>query len=977
MQHNHMTRTRVAALIGFAGLYLFSVAGVAQPVADPAGFWNEVTLYRDEYGTPHIQAESVRSMAFAFGYAQAEDHLEPMLMAYRVAMGRAAAVRGESFAESDAFALKIANAQVSSVAMAQADPMTRDLCEGFALGINAWILEHQNQVPDWAEGVQPVDVLAYWHYLMVATAPFDLPGIYHPPPPLERANTWALAPQNTLEGATLLVMNPHEYYDGPYRWYEAHLMVGDVNWAGATLFGVPVLMMGHNDVLGWGLSPNGADTADFFEEQIGGPPVNPADPRFTASAIDDVAPLLSFMANAKPFYVRTATGLVERAVPSLIGSRGPIFEGKNGVLYSWGNGAFQQFGGLRQLLLMGQARSLPEFQQALSQQQLPCFQVVYGDKAGNIFYAYNARLGNKQAAIAADEPRPVDWTMPVNAGRYMFLWRDFITPSQLPHIENPESGYLQACGTPPWLATVNSGLNPADWPGWLVPEQPNYRVFRVNQILSSGRYSFRDMQAMLFDTLVPAAVDMVPLLLTMADARPELIRTAHPDLVTAMRLLRNWDLRADENSAALAYYNIWWALMKRRHADEFKSEAGLYQGLLANTPAAQAYALDAAAEAARVMRNDFSSLSLPWGNLHRIHRGNRNEPMFGTGTGDPIFYADNQTFVNRQWHTNFGYGFAMAVQFGEETRAASIVPFGASERPQSPHYQDQMGLFTDRRMKRTRFLHDDVIAHASSGLGRRVVLGSPALEGTCTIVLERPQRVTLEEITMPPRPFPGGQVPFTPAIRPVFPDGPVNHSWTVELRVPADRCDPAYLSRLQLHTYAPEKGWTPLAGQAFNRTHEVFSGSGSGSVMIAVLGPHDLLIEPAPDAPDDSAVLAVAPAPDDFLRGPIVTPIPEPGSEGMADVAETDGEGLETEARSEVPAQKPLFDIEFMETVPGLESDDVAEGVEDEGRRGRKKRKAEEEAAAEAAATDAEPEVGNAPVVQQRKHRAPRKNFGG
>jgi len=93
-----------------AGLWCVGLSASAQPVAGGATFWNEATLYRDEFGTPHIEAGSIRAMAAAFGYAQAEDHLEPMLMCYRVAVGRAAEVGGEAFAESDAFAIKIANA---------------------------------------------------------------------------------------------------------------------------------------------------------------------------------------------------------------------------------------------------------------------------------------------------------------------------------------------------------------------------------------------------------------------------------------------------------------------------------------------------------------------------------------------------------------------------------------------------------------------------------------------------------------------------------------------------------------------------------------------------------------------------------------------------------------------------------------------------------------------------------------------------
>ena len=975
-----------------AGLWCAGLPASAQPVAGGASFWNEATLYRDEFGTPHIEAGSIRAMASAFGYAQAEDHLEPMLMAYRVAVGRAAEVGGEAFAESDAFAIKIGNAEQSAIALGQADPVTLDLCEGFALGINAWILEHQDRVPAWAEGVQPKDVLAWWHYLMVAQAPFDLPGVYHPKPPLERANAWALAPGKTLEGSTLLVMNPHEYYGSPYRWYEAHLMAGPMNLAGATLFGVPVLMMGHNENTGWALTPNLADTADFFLEHIGGPQKPANDPRFAASVIDDAAPLLSFMSTAKPYFVRTSAGLVERAVPSMIGARGPLFEGGNGALYSWRNGAFLQFGGLRQLLLMGQATEMAAMKEALALHQLPGFQVVCADKSGELFYLYNARLGNRDAAASPEDREPMNWSMPVDSGRELFSWREIIAPELLPQIESPKSGYVQACGTPPWLATTTSGLNASDWPRWLVGELPNYRSFRVNQILSAGKYSFFDMQAMLFDTHVPAAADMVPLLLAMARKRPELIRSAHPDLVTALRLLESWNLCSDRESPAMAYYSIWWALMKKRHSAQFGSELELYQGLLANTPEAQVQALDAAVEAARIMRNDFGGLSIPWGNLHRIQRGVRNEAAPGTDTGDPIFYMDNQSFLNRQWQASFGTGFAMVVQFGEKTQAASIVPFGASEMADSPHFGDQLNLFLERRMKPTNFQHGAVIGRATSGYGTRVLLGTPGLDGHCTVRSAQPQQVKMEAIQTPPGPLPGGLVAFTPAFRPIFAEGAPVHTWELELRVPDEICAPESLNRLQVFVHTLEAGWRPLPGQRFDGPMDAFVGQGTGSMIITVLGPVEALKQPeAPETPTPGA--AQAPT-DEFLRTPMPAPVMEgesaagPTPEGAVALAEGPVEGGVQAAEpvpgdpAELPAQpaqKPLFDLEFMDQ-PGVSQPvsslfsgpdtdrSAATSKGGDGEKKEKKRKKKEDA------VDAPPEAAPpAPEVEEKPRKAKKK----
>ena len=80
--------TRVALLVAIAGI------AFAQVPPNPAVLWEQATTYRDEWGVPNIQAENLVAMSFAFGYAQAEDHIEGMLSVLR-GERRAAEVYGE------------------------------------------------------------------------------------------------------------------------------------------------------------------------------------------------------------------------------------------------------------------------------------------------------------------------------------------------------------------------------------------------------------------------------------------------------------------------------------------------------------------------------------------------------------------------------------------------------------------------------------------------------------------------------------------------------------------------------------------------------------------------------------------------------------------------------------------------------------------------------------------------------------------
>ncbi len=874
----------------------FTNVAAAQPDAfDPEDLWSQATLYRDEWGVPHVYAQSVKALAFAFGYAQAEDHLEPMLLAYRVAKGRAAEVLGEGWAESDEFSIRVGHTRLAQRALAAADPVTADLCAGFALGVNAWIVEHPDGIPPWVEGVQAQDVLALWHAYLTSHAPFDLPGIWSRQPAAHTGNAWAVAPQRTEDGKALLVINPHQHHDGPFRWYEAHLALDDMDIAGATLFGLPVILQGHNPVLGWALTPNQVDFADVFEERIPRPQANPADPRMIESEAADQLPLLMYYSQAQPYYVRTDTGMEERVVPSLISDRGPVFE-SGGALYSWQVGGFRDLGGFLQLVEMARARNLDAFQAALGMQQLPCFHVVYADQPGNLFYLYNAVTGAHEIPDQFIESNvendvQLSWKIPVPAFWAMNTWGRIVTPGELPFFANPTSGFIQACGNPPWAATDEAPIS-ADWPAWFIGDPDTYRANRVRQLLRSGQRNFRDMQSMLYDNVAPAARSMGERLLAFAKAQPERVQRSHPDLAECLQLIDDWNYTAELKAEGMTFYHLWWSMLRARSTAEFGTDAAAYAALLSDSEQAQGFALDAAADAARMLRNDFDRVAIPWGEAHVIRRGVRTEPLFGSGTGEPLFVASDYRFADETWESTYGYGFAMAVEFDSPPRAVSMVPFGASENPDSPHFDDQLDLMIEKRFKITRYTRDDVLRNAARGRGRSVVLLPLGVTGELQVRAPTPIEARVETLAETPGPLPGNTVPFslyvdvqrTPETTPVEVD--------LAFHVPEELCDLERLYELRVYGYEPGIGWRILPEQTVDEPTRTFRATYNAAAF-AVLGPSDArkgvtpAEESAPAEDTDNVVPADSPGTD---PEPTAEPESEPPTDTPAAESDSDVE---------------------------------------------------------------------------------------
>lgn len=782
--------------------------------------WQDATLLRDEWGIPHVYANTPFAMAFVFGYAQAEDHCEHMLLAYRMANGKLAEILGEAYADSDAFSLKMGHARLAREALPVLDPVTRDICEGFSMGVNSWIADHIAAVPPWAGGVSPEDILAFWHAFLMSMAPFELPGVYRPPPALPGANAWAVSPQRNNESKAILVLNPHQQHDGFFLWYEAHLVLGTINLYGATLRGLPVIVQGHNERLGWALSPNQSDFADMFREEYTPAERNPKVVQQPGGGKEQEqhALLLHYMANSVPYRVRVGDGMETRYIPALIGVRGPMFEHPELGLHSWYIGGYRDFGGLRQLLEMGAATTLDQFTAALSLHQIPCFHILYADQAGNIFYLYNTKSGVRIAQQTDQDggKEPVQqyqWAQPLSYSVASIAWRAVFSPDALPYIFNPPSGFVQACGNPPWTATAPNVLAPAAWPDWLVLDRDSFRAKRLRHLLHTGQRSFRDHQSILFDVLVPGALELVPALMRAAEARPDLVQAMHPDFQVGIQLLQDWNYTAELSSDGMTFFHVWLTFCRSRISQQSVTEEAFMTGAVQGAPEAQTILLKAVEDAARTMRNEYGTLEKSWGDVHVIRRGSREEPMPGALSGEPLFVASDQYYEQGKWIATHGYGFAMVVQFGETAESVSLMPFGQSQVSGTAHYDDQLDLLMERRFKHVRFLHDDILRNAERALGKNITLFPPGVAGAVTLHSKEIIHARLTTAVDAPHPLPLGLAPFTLYLHPERKPPGVPVVIEASLHVPQVLCDDAVFQNLSIYRYEPGLGWNRAALQ--------------------------------------------------------------------------------------------------------------------------------------------------------------------
>ena len=435
----------------------------------------------------------------------------------------------------------------------------------------------------------------------------------------------------------------------------------------------------------------------------------------------------------------------------------------------------------------------------------------------------------------------------------------------------------------PWLVAAEPGFSEDAVPKWLCLDTDTYRAQRVRRLLQTGQRSAADMRALLYDDTATAAADTVPILLKAAEEQQKNLASAHPDLPAAIALLQDWNRRASTDATGMAFYNVWWNMVRERTAATLPTDAARYAFLKQDLPESRQLALDAAADAVRTLRNNLDRIDPVWGEVHRIVRGAREEAISGAMSGEPVFVSGDTLFERGRWRAAYGYGFAMIVQFGPAPSAVSIVPFGASERVVSPHYTDQLDLFREKRFKHTRYREEDVLRHVESAHGRRLTFYPAGVPGT--IVIAAPQAVTASVAVSPtpPEPLTPGITAFSLYAKPVVTPGDIVFQTTVTIAAVPETCKNGDTSVLRLYGYAPGVGWNELAGQQFDAPSNTFTASQSGGGVFALLGPEETLVVPSlepapvpgkPKAPDAKKSSEKAPAPE--------TPQPEAAPEEAA-----------------------------------------------------------------------------------------------
>jgi penicillin G amidase len=578
-----------------------TVTGAAAPI----------TITRDAYGVPHIQAQSLDDALFGLGFVHGQDRLWQMELTRRIVQGRVAEIAGPPAATVDVYLRSLGLYRAAQSAAKSIAPDVAPRVAAYAAGVNAAMRAHRGPLPPeftlaqvtpsaWTveDSVATVKSLALqlsanafreairvrllaeltpeqlnefyppfpkaaadaWtqaQAVNVKAAAFDRLGFLQDQLDLRGAsNNWVVSGARSASGKPLLANDPHLGLTLPAVWYLARLSWPGGEAVGGTVPGIPGIVTGRTRNIAFGLTTTGGDTQDIFVERL-----NAKDP----DAYDTAQGPQKFKTRTETIKVRFGAdrqiAVRETAYGPVIPSDEPRlaqYVPKGSVIALRWPALDAQDGTIETSIRILEAKdaSEPEIAKAFANYRAPLQSWVYAGIDGSIGKLIPGPIPIRDPRQGSEGMVPSPgWTPGAS-------WTRLTGYAEWPHFRNSAEG---------WFATANNKVVPDDFPHKVANEwDAPVRFRRIQEMLSAKPvHSIDSFKAMQRDVIDVYAREITPQLL--AQTKPSSATASK-----ALDLLKGWDGAMTLDRPQPLIFAAWMRqFMKHVMADEMKDAFSL------------------------------------------------------------------------------------------------------------------------------------------------------------------------------------------------------------------------------------------------------------------------------------------------------------------------------------------------------------------------------------------------------------------
>ena len=714
-----------APFIIFAIIFFYKTSE-ANKNFDPESFIKASNNYsyeinRDIYGVPHITGIKDKDAAFGFGFAQTEDDYENIEFVIKMARGELSdfnispdslislfniisgsgdimenisAIEG---VELD-YLVKFLNTEDTALRLKKTvDPKILMYLKGYADGINYWAALNSNKIDKSLFPVTENDLLTGMIFRMPLFYGLDyhidqlvklmsddneqvvlqnelsnnklvaaIKSHFKP----SGSNAFAISKKRSADDDTMLVINSHQPLTGPVAWYEAHIKSDEgLNIMGGTFPGSPFIHVGFNEYLGWGATVNQPDLADIYELTI-----NPENEN--QYLLDGAWKNLKVV--KQEFKVKIFGPFnITYPLDMYFSDHGPVM--KNGqkayaLRYVGMNDANQASAWLK----MNKATNFNEWQDSLKMQQIASLNLVYADKEDNIFFVHNMKSPIRDFDY--------DWKSILPGDKSNLIWNEFYTYEEIPKILNPDSGYIYSTNQSPFFVTdLNDNLKEENFPITMgFQSRITNRAHRAYELLDvDKKISWENLDRYKHDNKFSINSRQYKFLQKIFS-----YDFTEDRLIAAQNFLKNWNLGTDNENIHAAFGVC---IVAPEWLAEIKKES-------------QPDPIKIFKDCVNEFEKNFNQLGVKWSEISFLERGKKMLPVQGgPDVLRAIYSPRSEDGILKAVAGDGLYIYVNWDKLGQQS-STSVHQFGASTSvKESPHYDDQMELFVNEKLKETFF----------------------------------------------------------------------------------------------------------------------------------------------------------------------------------------------------------------------------------------------------------------------------------
>ena len=536
------------------------------------------------------------------------------------------------------------------------------------------------------------------------------------------SNSWVISGKKSETGKPLLANDPHLSLGVPSKWYEIDLHNDEnkTEVSGFSLPGTPLIVIGKNNSISWGITNLMNDDCDFYILKKDSSDSHKYIYNNTSFVLDSVSEKIKIK-DIRDEYIFTtystkAGPVVSELEKTKFGTGNSFKNSKNELLaFRWTG--FEMSDEISSFYKLNYARTFDEFKAGLKTYCVPALNFTYADTAGNIGYIAGGKVPIRKNA--SDENLAL---VPSNGETE---WSGFIPSDEMPFSYNPKEEYIVTANNKPQknYKYFISGLY-----------EPSFRAERIETLLKA-RNNFTSQEFKLIQNDVNS-VQAKELIKYLVDAYKD-VKIVNAEEKKFLDLMKSWDCEMKPfSSEATIFSQFEVELYTSLYREKLGNDLFKDYVFLKNIPVRNTFKLlkenkswllelngndknnirdfilrTSFVNAINALKKKFSTDDFSkweWSNLHTVYLKHplgsvqalssvlNVGPFDIGGSGTTVNCAEYSFYdaiTKGEYNCYLGSSMRMIVDLSDMNNYFTVIPAGQSGQPLHPNYRDQTRLW--------------------------------------------------------------------------------------------------------------------------------------------------------------------------------------------------------------------------------------------------------------------------------------------